>query len=119
MSGKCRIPGFALHVQIHLPPNEKKSSGSEHDFQKSATASELDRACARRELAGEFPSALCGIEPHNDGQFVTPQAFNIIRLKPDVRINPQRLSETVLNGGNAMQFPATSICENSLRQRTV
>ena len=37
---------LALHVQIHLPPVEEKSSGSEHDFQHSSAAAELDLACA-------------------------------------------------------------------------
>ncbi len=59
---------LALHVQIHLPPDEEKSSGSEHDFQKTTTASELDLACTRKELAGEFSSALFDIKSRHDGQ---------------------------------------------------
>ena len=90
---------FALHVQIHLSSDKKKSSGGVHDFQKTTTAAELDLACARKELASEFSSALFGIKSRDDWQLVTPQFFDVIRVKANVGINPQSLRKTVLNGG--------------------
>jgi hypothetical protein len=90
---------FALHVQIDLPSHKEETGSSVHDLQHAAVASELNPASLRKEFAGKLSLAFLDVEPRDHGQLMTLLSFNIIRVEANVRIDPHRLCETVLNGG--------------------
>lgn len=74
---------LALYVQIHLPPDKKETGGSVHDLQHSAVAAELHLAGLRQELARKLSVAFFYAESCDDGQWMTPQSFYVIRVEAD------------------------------------